>query len=59
MLPGGVAVNSVQFEMESWTGAQRACVIKSFYRNDSNVAANVNFPKIGIHRNSKVPKPMP
>ena len=23
MLPGGVALNSVQFEMESWTGAQR------------------------------------
>jgi len=28
MLPGGVAVNSVQFEMESWTGAQRAFAVK-------------------------------
>jgi hypothetical protein len=26
MLPGGVAVNSVQFEMDSWTGAQRRLV---------------------------------
>jgi len=40
MLPGGVAVNSVQFEMESWTGAQRAFTVKSFYKNnDSYVAA--------------------
>jgi len=30
MLPGGVAVNSVQFEMESWTGAQCAFAVKSF-----------------------------
>ena len=29
MLPAGVAVNSVQFEMESWTGAQHAFAIKS------------------------------
>ena len=28
MLPGGVAMNSIQFEMESWTGAQRAFTIK-------------------------------
>ena len=28
MLPGGLAVNSVQFEMESWNGAQRACARK-------------------------------
>ena len=34
MLPGGVAVNSVQFEMESWTGAQRAFAVKSFYKNN-------------------------
>jgi len=28
MLPAGVAVNSIQFEMESWTGAQRAFAVK-------------------------------
>jgi len=57
MLPGGVAVNSVQFEMESWTGAQRAFAVKSFYKNnDSYVAAQREFrKKFGIHRNSKVP----
>jgi len=57
MLSGGVAVNSVQFEMELWTGAQRAFAIKSFYKNnDSYVAAQHEFrKKFGIHRNSKVP----
>ena len=57
MLPGGVAVNSVQFETESWTGAQRAFAVKSFYKNDdSYVAAQREFrKKFGIHRNSKVP----
>ena len=57
MLPGGVAVNSVQFEMESWTGAQRAFAVKSFYKNNgSYVAAQREFrKKFGIHRNSKVP----
>ena len=56
MLPGGVAVNSVQFEMESWTGAQCAFAVKSFYKNDSYVAARSEFrKKFGIHRNSKVP----
>ena len=55
MLPGGVAVNSVQFEMEWWTGAQRAFAVKSFYKNDSYVAAQREFrKKFGIHRNSKV-----
>ena len=56
MLPGGVAVNSVQFEMESWTGAQRAFAVKAFYKNnDSYVAAQREFrKKFGIHRNSKV-----
>jgi hypothetical protein len=56
MLPGGVAVNSVQFEMESWTGAQHAFAVKSFYKNDdSYVAAQREFrKKFGIHRNSKV-----
>ena len=28
MLPGGVAVNSVQFEKESWTGAKGAFAVK-------------------------------
>ena len=27
-LPDGMAVNSVQFEMESWTGAQGAFAVK-------------------------------
>jgi len=57
MLLGGVAVNSVQFEMESWTGAQRAFAVTSFYKNNySYVAAQREFrKKYGIHRNSKVP----
>ena len=57
MLPGGVAVNSIQFEMESWTGAPRAFAIKSFYKNnDSYVAVQHEFrKKFEIHRNSKVP----
>ena len=57
MLPGGVAVKSVQFEMESWTGAQRAFAVKSFYKNnDSYAAAQREFrEKFGIRRNSKVP----
>jgi len=57
MLPGGVAVDSVQFEMESWTGAQRAFAVKSFYKNnDSYIAAQHEFrKKFGILRNSKVP----
>jgi hypothetical protein len=32
MLPGGVAVYSVQFEVDSWTGAQRALAVKSVYK---------------------------
>ena len=61
MLPGGVAVNSVQFEMESWTGAQRAFAIKSFYKNnDSYVTAKREFrKKFGIYGNSKVRQLMP
>jgi transposase len=56
MLPGGVAMNSVQFEMESWTGAQHAFSIKSFYKNDSYVAAQRELrKKFGIHGNSQVP----
>jgi len=56
MLLGGVTVNSVQFEMESWTDAQRAFAVKSFYKNnDSCVSAQRTFrKKFGIHRNSKV-----
>jgi transposase len=57
MLPGGVAVNSVQFEIEPRTGAQRAFAVTSFYNNnDSYVAARREFSKkFGIHRNSEVP----
>jgi len=44
MLPGGVAVNSVQCETEPWTGARRAFAVKSFYKNnDSHVAARREF----------------
>jgi len=49
MLPGGVAVNSIQFEMESWSGAQRAFAVKSFYKNNDsynmNSARNSGFIK--------------
>jgi len=57
MLPGGMAVNSIQLEMESWIGAQHAFTVKSFYKNnDSYVVAQREFrKKFGIHRNSKVP----
>jgi hypothetical protein len=57
ILPGGVVVNSVQFETNSWTGARRAFPVKSFYKNnDSYVAAQREFrKKFGIHRNSEVP----
>jgi len=57
LLPGGVAVNSIQFEIEPWTGTQRAFAVKSFYKNnDSYVEAQREFrKKFGIHRNSKVP----
>ena len=57
MLPGSVAVNSVQFEMQLWSGAQRAFAVKSFYmNNDSYVAVQREFrKKFGIHLNSKVP----
>ena len=43
--------------MESWTVAQRAFAVKSFYKNnDSYVAAQREFrKKFGIDRNSKVP----
>jgi len=61
MLPGGVAVNSVQFEMESWTDARRALAVKSFYKNnDSYVAAQrESRKKFSIHRNSKCRQLMP
>jgi hypothetical protein len=56
MLPGGVAVNSVQFEIEPRTGAQRAFAVKSFNKNsDSYVTGRREFRnKFGIHRNIKV-----
>ena len=43
--------------MESWTGAQCAFAVKSFYKNTySYVAAQREFrKKFGIHRNSKLP----
>jgi hypothetical protein len=51
MLPGGVAVNSGQFEMDSWTGAQRTFAVKSFYIRTTiatlpphgNIARNSGF----------------
>jgi hypothetical protein len=57
MLPGGVAVSSVQFEPDSWTGAHRAFAVKSFNKNkDSYVTAQREFrKKFWIHGNSKVP----
>jgi hypothetical protein len=42
--------------MDSWTGAQRAFAVKSFYKNDSYIAAQREFrKKFGIRRNSGVP----
>ena len=57
MLADGVVVNSVQFDMASWSGARHAFAVKSFYKNnDSFVATQREFrKKFGIHRNSKVP----
>ena len=57
MLPGGVAVNSVQFEMELWTAARSVFAVKSFYKNNNSyVAAQREFrKKFGILRNSNVP----
>ena len=54
--PGGVAVNSIQCEMVSWTGAQRALAVKLFYKNNDRYgAAQREFrKKFGIHQNSKV-----
>ena len=43
MLPGGVAVNSVQFKMEPWTGAQRAFAVKSFYKNNDPLLPYEDF----------------
>ena len=60
MLPGGMAVNSIQFEMESWTGAQCAFAVKSFYKEDSYVVTQREFrKKFGIHRNSQCRQLMP
>jgi hypothetical protein len=43
--------------MEAWTGAQRAFVLKVFYKNDDSfVIAQREFGKeFGIHRNRAVP----
>ena len=43
--------------MEPWTGAQRASVVKAFYKNgDSFVIAQRDFRReFGIHRNCAVP----
>jgi hypothetical protein len=51
MLPGSVAVYSIQFEMDSWTGAQRAFAVKLLEtKNDSYVATQREFrKKFGIH----------
>jgi len=47
MLPVGVAVNCIQFEMESWAGAQRAFALKSFHKNNDSytLPPNVNFAR--------------
>jgi len=46
MLPGGVAVNSVQFEIESWTGARRALAVKSLYKTTiTTLPPNANFAR--------------
>ena len=57
MLPGGVAVNSVQFERQARSGAQRPFAVKSIYKNKDSYDANQREfrKKFGIHRNSKVP----
>jgi len=46
MLPGGVAVNSVQFDMESCTGAQHAFAVNHFIRTTiATLPPNVNFAR--------------
>jgi hypothetical protein len=46
MLPGGLALNSLQFETDSWNCAQRVFAVKSFHKNkDSNVAVRREFRK--------------
>ena len=44
MLPGDVAVNSVQFEMELWAGAQGAFAVKLIYKNNNSYVA-VHFAR--------------
>jgi len=43
--------------MEPWTGAQRAFVVKAFYKNGDNLAiAQREFQReFGIHHNRAVP----
>jgi len=46
MLPGGVAMNNVQFEMQSWYGAQRAFAVNHFIRTKiATLPPNVNFAR--------------
>jgi hypothetical protein len=54
-------VNSAQFEIDSWTGAQLAFGVKSFYKNnDSYVAAQREFRmKFAIHRRRKMRQLVP
>jgi hypothetical protein len=55
LLPDGVAVNSVHFEMDSLSGAERAFAVKSFYEGTSKfphffacmVLVNVRQLKLG------------
>jgi hypothetical protein len=50
-------LESVLVALEPWTGAQRAFVVKAFYKNgDSFVIAQREFRReFGIHRNRAVP----
>jgi len=48
MLPGGVAVNSVRFKMESWNGGCTACFRRKNYFIRTTIATlppNVNFAR--------------
>jgi hypothetical protein len=56
MLPGGVAVDSVQFEMDPWTGAQRAFAVKSFYegRLISNAHSEISRKRDHVFKQTKV-----
>jgi hypothetical protein len=57
MLPGGLAVNSLQFEMDSLNCGLRVFAVKSFHKYKySNVAVQREFrKKFWVHRKSKFP----